>query len=235
MSKRILIIDDDEELCELLTKSLERENFQITSVHTGEAGLERAVATDIQLVILDVMLPDSNGFNVLRRLRAASAVPVLMLTARGEEIDRVVGLEIGADDYLAKPFATRELVARLNAILRRSEVSQSKTGAVPEKLVVGDLTVEIEARSVSVSDERISLTTAEFDVLMMLLRSAGRVVSREEIATVALDKKLGLFDRSVDMTISKIRRKLDDFPGGAERIRSVRNYGYIYVRFDDSK
>lgn len=227
--KQILIIDDDTELCELLTKSLERENFQALAVHTGEAGLLKAISGEFDLAILDVMLPDASGFEILRRIRSASSVPVLMLTARGEEIDRVVGLEIGADDYLAKPFATRELVARLNAIFRRIG-AEHETKAEPEKLTVGDLTIEIEARSANVGGKSIELSTAEFDVLVVLVRSAGRIVSRNEIAQNGLDKKLGLFDRSVDMIVSKIRRKLEKFPGGNERIRAVRGSGYIYVR-----
>ncbi len=228
--KRILIIDDDAELCDLLTKFLARESLTAETVHNGETGLARALTGDYQLVILDVMLPDTSGFEVLRRIRAVSQIPVVMLTAKGEEIDRVIGLEIGADDYLPKPFSPRELVARLNAVWRRYEMPPAVQQNAPEIISIGDLTIEIEARTVRVGGQPIEMTTAEFDVLLVLGRAAGRVVLREEIARAALGRSLAPFDRSVDMIVSKIRRKLGRFRNDAERIRAVRNSGYIYAR-----
>ena len=233
--KRILIVDDDVELCGLLTKFLARESFATEAVHNGATGLTKALTGNYQLVILDVMLPDTSGFDVLRRIRAASAIPVVMLTAKGEEIDRVIGLEIGADDYLPKPFSPRELVARLNAVWRRYEMPPAAQQNAPEAISIDDLTIEIEARAVRVNSQSIEMTTAEFDVLLVLARAAGRVVSREDIARAALGKSLAPFDRSVDMIVSKIRRKLRRFRNDTERIRSVRNSGYIYARLRSDK
>lgn len=236
--KKILIIDDDIELCALLEKLLGRENFLPTAAHSGESGLTQCLSGEFELVILDVMLPDISGFDVLRRIRAESGIPIIMLTAKGEEIDRVIGLEIGADDYLPKPFSSRELIARLNAVLRRYEIVQASVDAdnanAPKIHKVGDLTVEIEARTVRVGGRIIELTTAEFDVLLVLVRAVGKIVLREEIAVAALGKKLAPFDRSVDMIVSKIRRKLGRLDDGIERIRSIRNAGYIYARPESS-
>lgn len=230
--KQILIIDDDLEMCDLLAKFLVRENFQAEMAHDGESGLAKLVAENYQFVILDVMLPDISGFDVLRRIRAVSPIPVLMLTAKGDEIDRIIGLEIGADDYLPKPFNPRELVARLQAILRRTEIAVRVNKIETEKLIVGDLVMELEARTVWIGEKNVELTTTEFDVLRVLAGSAGKVISRKKLAEEGMDKKLALFDRSVDMIISKLRQKIGHNEANLERIRAVRNIGYIYTRTD---
>lgn len=231
---RILIIDDDEDLCELISEYLTVEGFEVKAVHDGKSGLDVALAEDVELVILDVMLPKMNGFDVLRELRKTSTLPVLMLTARGDEIDRVVGLEIGADDYLPKPFSTRELIARINALFRRMDLFSGNGKSADsinkiEKIEIGDLEIIVEARAIKLGGNPLDISTAEFDALLVLARSAGRIVSRVEIADAALGRRLSLFDRSVDMLISRLRRKLGNYPNQTERIRSVRNAGYLFV------
>lgn len=230
--KKILVIDDDKELCTLLDKFLSREGFEIEFEHDSEGGLEKALSGKFQAVVLDVMLPNKSGFDVLRSIRAASPVPVLMLTARGEEIDRIVGLEIGADDYLPKPFSTRELVARLNALFRRVELDagDGKKAIAQNKIEIGDLEIIPEARLAKIKGEILEISTAEFDALLILTRSVGKAVSRDELAEAALGRELSPFDRSVDMLISRLRRKLGLYPDGSDRIRSIRNSGYLYVR-----
>ncbi len=226
--KRILIIDDDIEMCDLLSKFLTRENFEVETANTGEEGLAKLELEKHEFAILDVMLPDTMGFDVLRRIRTISTIPVLMLTAKGDEIDRIIGLEIGADDYLPKPFNPRELVARIQAVFRRIEASSSKDQT--EKLTVGDLLIELESRTVFLGEKVVELTTTEFDVLKVLVNSAGKIVSRDKIAEDGMDKRLALFDRSVDMIISKIRQKIGRDGNNLERIRAVRNAGYIYAK-----
>jgi DNA-binding response OmpR family regulator len=227
--KRVLIIDDDVELCGLLSKLLSREGFAPESEHTGEKGLDCALSGEFQIVILDVMLPDTSGFEVLRLIRNTSRVPVIMLTARDEEIDRVIGLEIGADDYLPKPFSTRELVARINAVLRRSEQNPPDAQRYGDKIcTVADLSLDPASRTVFLDSQSIEMTTAEFDVLLALASVAGNVVDREKIAKLALGRSLATFDRSVDMLVSKIRRKLGRYNDGTERIKAIRNAGYLY-------
>lgn len=233
MSERILIVDDDVELCELVTRFLVREDFVVEATHDGESGSREVLAGGYELVVLDVMMPKMNGFDVLRHIRAASShVPVLMLTARGDDVDRIVGLELGADDYLAKPFNPRELIARIRAILRRTQ-SRDKVmrGAAPasETITVGDIEVDVAARVVRRADEFIELTTAEFELLSALLRSVGQVVTREDLSQAVLGRAPGLFDRSVDMHVSRLRKKLGQHDGGVERIRMMRNVGYIYA------
>ncbi len=175
------------------------------------------------------MLPGINGFEVLRRIRASSQVPVVMLTARGEEVDRVVGLELGADDYLAKPFSPRELVARLRAVLRRSSRPATSAGSTPELIVVGDVELNTGSRTVHRGNEPIELTTVEFDLLAILLREAARVVSREHLAAEALGRPYTPFDRSIDTHVSNLRRKLGPGLDGRPRIKSVRGTGYQLV------
>lgn len=225
--KRILVIDDDTELCELVTEYMEAEGFSVQARHDGESGRTEALAGDYSLVLLDVMLPGANGFEILRRLRRDSSVPVLMLTARGDDVDRIVGLEIGADDYLPKPFNPRELVARVRAILRRAEASLL---AKPERLEVGDIVMDTGARTVKRSGEELGLTAVEFDVLERLLRSAGTVVSREDLMRDVLGREYSAIDRSIDMHVSNLRRKLGPVEEGPERIKTVRGVGYIYTR-----
>lgn len=229
---RLLIIDDDAELCEMLEAYLQSQGFQVESVNRAADGIEQALTGRHALVVLDVMLPGLNGFDVLKQIRARSNVPVLMLTARGDEVDRIVGLEIGADDYLPKPFNPRELVARIRAVLRRAEVALARPGNDQDLglLSVDDIEMDVGARSVCVDGRGIELTCAEFDLLKMLLQSAGRTVSRKEIARTVLGRHLNPFDRSVDVHISSLRRKLGQPDGEGERIRTIRAVGYLYAR-----
>jgi two-component system, OmpR family, response regulator CpxR len=227
MQKRILIIDDDTGLCELLTSYLSSEGFDVDSIHDGAEGAVSALAGDYALVVLDVMLPKLNGFEVLRRIRQSSQVPVLMLTARGDEIDRIVGLEMGADDYLSKPFNPRELVARLRAIQRRT-LAAPAGDAKPDTLEVGDVALDLGTRTVRCAGSPIELTSLEFSVFEALLRLAGTVVSREELTRQALGREFGSYDRSIDVHVSSLRKKLGPGAGGEDRIKSVRGIGYLY-------
>lgn len=225
---KILIIDDDVALCELVTEYLEPLGFQVEALYRGDSGADRALQGEHSIVVLDVMLPGLNGFDVLRRIRTTSKMPVLMLTARGDDVDRIVGLEIGADDYLPKPFNPRELAARIRAILRRSSSEQSQeTG---QRLSIGDVEMEIGTRLVRRAGEVIELTAVEHDVLEKLLRAAGRVVTREELSREVLGRSLSPFDRSIDMHISNLRKKLGHHVGAAERIKTIRGVGYIYAQ-----
>ena len=226
---RILIIDDDEELCELVSEYLTGEGFLAEAVHDGETGLQRALSGEYDLVTLDVMLPKKNGFDILRELRGSSSVPVLMLTARGEDTERIVGLEAGADDYLAKPFNPRELAARLKAILRRVETQKEAAPTEDGKLKVGDLDIQGSARSVVRRGEEVNLTSVEFDLLKELLKHAGRVVKKEALSETVLERKLSPFDRSLDMHISNLRKKLGAREDRSERIKTIRSVGYIYT------
>jgi two-component system response regulator CpxR len=220
---RLLIIDDDTELCSLLTEFLKGEGFTIECVHEGHRGLERALNGGFNLVILDVMLPGLDGFEILRRLRKDSHVPVLMLTARGEDVDRIIGLELGADDYLPKPFNPRELAARVRAILRRYE----PVAAPGARVEVNGVTLDPGTRRVTVDGQVIELTTFEFDILDALMRGAGRVLSRDDLMESLYNRKATPFDRSIDMHISHIRRKLE-----MQRpfIKTIRSIGYQFMR-----
>jgi len=224
--ERILIVDDDVDLYQLVTQFLEPEGFEVEAAHDGPKGLERALSGDYSLIVLDLMLPDMGGLDVLRNLRLKSNVPVLILTARGEDVDRIVGLEIGADDYLPKPFNPRELLARIRAILRRSRETASHAG--DDKLRVGDVELDPGTRRVQRGGAKIELTAVEFNLLEQLLRSAGRVVERENLAQEVLGRKLSAFDRSLDVHVSNLRKKLGDRPDGEERIETIRGVGYIY-------
>jgi two-component system response regulator CpxR len=226
---RVLIVDDDVELCELVTEYLTSEGFQVETAPDGPSGLERALSGEHALLVLDIMLPGMNGLEVLRKLRAKSRLPVLILTARGDDVDRIVGLEIGADDYLAKPFNPRELLARARAILRRA---QSPLVGAPgsEKVSVGDVDMDPAARVVRRRGEPVELTSVEFSLLELLLRSAGQVITREQIARDVLGRQFFPYDRSVDMHVSKLRRKLGEAPGGGERIKTIRGIGYVFAR-----
>jgi DNA-binding response OmpR family regulator len=226
---RILVIDDDVELCSLVSEYLQPEGFQVEPVHDGSRGLERALSGDHLLVVLDVMLPAMNGFEVLRQIRKTSRVPVLLLTARGEDVDRIVGLEIGADDYLPKPFNPRELVARIRAILRRTRTLEKSATEVPEVLRVGDVELDPATRTVRQKGQPVELTSVEFNLLQALLREAGRVVTRERLVDTVLSRKFSPFDRSIDMHVSKIRKKLGDSDRGDDHIKTVRGVGYIFA------
>jgi DNA-binding response OmpR family regulator len=227
MMSKILLIDDDEELCELVSEYLTVEGFEVEAVHNGEDGLSKALENEHNLIILDVMLPKKNGFDVLRDLRQKSKIPVLMLTARGDDMERIVGLEIGADDYLPKPFNPRELVARLRAILRR--VNGEENQSIAEKIQVDDIEVSISARSAKRSGEDLNLTGVEFDLLVNLLRNAGNIVKKDDLSLQVLDRRLSPFDRSLDMHVSNLRKKLGARAYGDERIKTIRSVGYIYT------
>ncbi len=226
--ERVLIVDDDAELCELVGEYLTPEGYQMEAVHDGTRGLERALSGEHAIVVLDIMLPGMSGLEVLRRLRERSRMPVIILTARGDDVDRIVGLEIGADDYLAKPFNPRELLARIRAILRRAHGAAPSGG--PERIAVGDVELDPAARVVRRGGEPVELTSVEFSVLELLLRSAGQVVTREQVAHDVLDRQFFPYDRSIDMHVSKLRRKLGEAPGGGERIKTIRGVGYVYAR-----
>jgi DNA-binding response OmpR family regulator len=222
---RVLLVDDDRELCQMLTEYLDAEHFDVKSVHDGGDALEELKVNDFEILILDVMLPSVGGFDVLRKLGADYATPILMLTARGDDIDRIVGLELGADDYLSKPFNPRELVARIRAILRRANNRLSKS-PVPDELVVGPIMLNTGTHQVHVAGNSVPLTGAEFRVLELLMRSAGQVISRESMTEQALGRKLVAYDRSIDTHISNLRRKLDLEAGKNPEIKNVRGSGY---------
>jgi two-component system response regulator CpxR len=221
---RILLVDDDVELCALLDELLSREGFEIEMAHDGARGLERAQSGAFDMVVLDVMLPAMDGFEVLRRLRKSSLVPVLMLTARGEDVDRIIGLELGADDYLPKPFNPRELVARIRAILRRIE---AKRAADPRRLEINGVVLDPGSREVFKDGQRLEMTTLEFDILEMLMRSAGRVVSRDELMESLYNRKATPFDRSIDMHLSHLRKKLET---DRTLFKTIRGVGYQFCR-----
>ena len=223
------MIDDDEELCELISEYLSVEGFAVETIHDGESGLQKVLSGEYELAILDVMLPKMNGFDVLRQLRQTSKIPVLMLTARGDDMERIVGLEIGADDYLPKPFNPRELVARLRAILRRVEMSEETRQFDNDKLQVDDIEVSISGRSAKKNGEDLGLTSVEFDLLAALLKESGKVVNKEDLSEKVLDRKLSPYDRSLDMHISNLRKKLGTRADGDERIKTIRSVGYIYT------
>lgn len=227
MSK-ILIIDDDEELTELVSEFLGNEGFSVTAVHDGESGLAAALSNEYELAILDVMLPKKNGFDVLRELRRASMLPVVMLTAKGDDTERIVGLEIGADDYLPKPFNPRELAARLRAVLRRVHEPEEKR-AGGEVLRVDDIEISLSGRTAKVDGRDIGLTAVEFDLLTALVEQAGRVVKKEDLSRRVLDRRLSPFDRSLDMHVSNLRKKLGPGGAGGDRIKTIRSVGYIYT------
>jgi two-component system response regulator CpxR len=226
---RLLVVDDDVELCGLVGEFLEREGFEAEFAHDGPGGLARALAGGHQAVILDVMLPGLGGFDVLRRLREHRKVPVLMLTARGDHVDRIVGLEMGADDYVPKPFDPRELVARIRAVLRRSR-GHAAPGPEGARLRVGDLALDPGSREAWRQGRPLDLTAVEFDMLAVFLREAGRVVSRDALSRAALGRAFHPYDRSVDMHVSHLRRKLGSGPAGSALIKTVRSAGYLLAR-----
>ena len=228
---RVLIIDDDVELCRLLAERLSSEDFSIEAIHNGQRGLERVLSEDYALVILDLMLPGMKGLDVLRHVRERSAVPVLILTARGEDVDRILGLEIGADDYLPKPFNPRELIARIRAILRRTQYANK--GTAP--LVVDDIRLDRTAREAWVNKKPIDLTSVEFSLLEALLHHAGQVVTREHLTETVLGRKLGPFDRVIDVHVSNVRRKLTQAADAGERIKAIRGSGYLFVVRSEEK
>jgi len=222
---RLLVVDDDRELCQLVTRFLTREGFEISWASGGEEGIERALSEDFALILLDVMMPDTDGFEVLRRIRQHSRTPVLMLTAKGDTHDRIRGLEMGADDYLPKPFDPAELVARIRAILRRS----GPLRPVPAAISIGDIELDGGARTVRRNGNLVDLTTVEFDLLVALTGAAGTIVSREHLVSEVLGRDFSPFDRSIDTHVCNLRRKLGPLEDGGERIKGVRGAGYLYV------
>ena len=224
---KILIVDDDEELCELVSEYLSVEGFEVACANDGQSGLDRARTGEYDLAILDVMLPRMNGFDVLRKLRETSKLPVMMLTARGDDMERIVGLEIGADDYLPKPFNPRELAARLRAILRRT--TDKEGSETIEKLDVDGIHISSASRTALRDGVDLNLTSVEFELLMELLREAGKVVKKEDLSQRVLERQLSPYDRSLDMHISNLRKKLGVRSDGTERIKTIRSVGYIYT------
>ena len=229
-AEQVLVIDDDVELCRLVTRYLTQEGFQIASVNGGASGAELALSGNYALVVLDVMMPGVNGFDVLRRIRAESRIPVLMLTAKGDALDRVLGLEMGADDYLPKPFNPQELVARIRAILRRAKPDRAEAGqASATPIVVGDVEMDQGARVVRRQGEVVNLTSVEFDLLEALLHAAGQVVGREKLTRDVLGREFSPFDRSIDTHVCNLRKKIGLLADGTERIKGVRGIGYLYA------
>ena len=226
---RILLADDDIELGDMLTEYLGKEGFEVDVAHDGDTALNKALANPYDLLILDVMMPNRSGFDVLRELRGRSLLPVLMLTARGEDIDSIVGLELGADDYLAKPSNPRVMVARIRAILRRAEAHNGGERSY-DQIALDDIVMHTGSRTVMCGNIPISMTSTEFSVLDVLLREAGTIVTKAILSERALGRKLSRYDRSLDMHVSNLRKKLGPLPDGQERIKTVRGVGYIYSR-----
>jgi two-component system response regulator CpxR len=229
---RVLMIDDDTKLCRLVKDYLDPLGYEVAGVHTGPQGVEQVRGGNFQVVILDVMLPGMDGFEVLRQIRRFSTVPVLMLTALGDEADRIVGLEVGADDYLPKTFSTRELLARLRAVTRRSFLTarQAQAAAEAEEIVVGELRITASSRKTVLDGQPLALTPLEFDLLYCLARAADRVLSRDQLLDEISGRNYEVFDRSVDVHISSLRRKLGDDPKNPKYIKTVRASGYMLMR-----
>lgn len=226
---KILLADDDIEYCALLSEYLLAENFLVESVHDGKTAIQHALEKEYDLMILDIMMPQLNGLEVLKQLQNKIQIPVLMLTARGDDIDRILGLEMGADDYLPKPCNPRELVARLRAILRRTQKEKMEEGVSQSVSIVGDLTLERHNRSVLVMQKVIDLTSTEFNVLDTLIKQAGQIVKKETLTEESLFRKQTIYDRSVEMHVSKIRKKLGSHADGSQRIKTIRGVGYLYA------
>lgn len=227
---RILLADDDVDLCEMLAEYLTAEGFSIVFAHDGETALRLARDEAFDLVLLDVMMPRKGGLDVLRELRTDSLTPVLMLTARGEDVDSIVGLELGADDYLAKPCNPRVLTARIRAVLRRvRQRPDEDSNELPQVLVQDDLTLHMGARRVTCKGRAVALTSTEFGVLQILLQEAGHIVSKQALSEQALGRRMTRFDRSLDMHVSNLRHKLGALADGDERIKTIRGVGYQYV------
>jgi len=232
---RLLVIDDDKKLCRLIADYLTPMGYEVLMAHTGPEGAEKAAASAWAAVILDVMLPGMDGFEVLKKIRKTSDVPVLMLTARGDEADRIVGLEIGADDYLPKTFSTRELLARLRAVTRRAAETaarKSADGGLEAEIVVGKLRVDPNTRTAAFKDQPLTLTPVEYDLLASLARARGRVKTREQLLEEIRDRNYEVFDRSIDVHISALRKKLGDDAKEPRFIKTVRAAGYMFINPD---
>lgn len=227
----ILLVDDDIELCSLLKRYLERELFVVKTVHTADEGIKEGLSGRYNGIVLDIMLPGGNGLDILRTIRERSDVPIVMLTAKGDEMDRITGLEIGADDYVPKPCNPRELSARLRSILRRGH-SASVTEAV---LDIDDLSIDLEQHKVKKNGEELDLTVTEFNIINVLAREAGKVVDKNRLAEQSMQRSLTLFDRSLDMHLSNLRKKLGVGKDGSPRIKTIRGVGYMYVSGDSQE
>lgn len=229
---KIIMVDDDQDLCRLVADYLEPMGYEVDAAHNGSQGLKMILEGDYQAVILDVMMPQMDGFDVLKRLRKESDIPVLMLTARGEETDRIVGLEMGADDYLPKTFSSRELLARLRAVTRRYTIS--KRQAEPEEkdptIVFADLEIEQSSHTVRLNKKTLNLTPLEYDLLTSLANSVGRVLSRDQLLDAIAERNYEVFDRSVDVHISSLRRKLGEDPRSPRFIQTIRGTGYMFKK-----
>ena len=224
---KILLIDDDTELCELMSRFLSADGFEVASAHDGAAGLNMLEHGDFDLAVLDIMMPVKNGMDVLRELRQSSDLPVIMLTARGEDVDRIIGLELGADDYMPKPCNPRELAARIRAILRRVEgAGQTAQSDVHQ---FGSLEWQPRSRTISENGSPIELTATEYNVLANLMEHAGEVVSKQQLSKAALGKNHGPFDRSLDVHIGHLRRKLAPAATGQPRIKTVHGVGWLFI------
>ncbi len=231
-NKPILVIDDDVELCELLRDYLTPEGFTVEMVHESGHGIDRALSGEHGMAVLDVMLPGMSGFEVLRHIRTKSNLPIIMLTARGDDVDRIVGLEMGADDYLPKPFNPRELVARIRAIQRRTVTPDNARSEQPreeESLTQGNVAVYRRTQVVTVDGREVPMTAVEFSLLYELMADAGTVVSRDELAEKVLGRSLAPFDRSIDVHVASLRKKLGHEYLGRERIRTIRGTGYMFT------
>ena len=229
MQSTLLLADDDTELCDMLGQYLEAEDFAVTAVHDGETALVEARSGRHELVVLDIMMPRMSGLDVLRELRRDSQLPVLILTARGDDVDSIIGLELGADDYLPKPASPRVLVARIRAILRRTASIAPTEASAPAHIALGDLELHTGARSAELNGCAVPMTSTDYSLLEYLARGAGRVIDKEELSEQVLGRKLETYDRGIDMHVSNLRKKLGPLPGGRERIKTVRGVGYQYV------
>jgi len=221
---RLLLVDDDKELSNMLGEYLTAEGIVIEHAYNGKQGIEKALAENFDVIVLDVMMPELDGFEVLRRLRAQSSVPVLMLTAKGDDVDRIVGLEIGADDYLSKPFNPRELLARIRAVLRRTQASPQQLDN-EQAIKIGLLELTPASRSAHIAGKPLDLTSTEFNLLLTLIKQAGKVVSKETLSELSMGRKLEKYDRSIDMHMSNLRKKMTQ-SGVGEMIITVRGQGY---------
>jgi two-component system response regulator CpxR len=220
--RSILLVDDDQALCSLMVDFLGRNGFLVKTAYDGRSGLKSSLAGGVDLIILDVMLPILDGFSVLRQLRKHSAVPIIMLTARTEQTDRIAGLDAGADDYLPKPFGPEELLSRIRAILRRTSALVEKTNL----LNVGSVRIDVQRRSAWRNEQLLDLTAVEFDILEFLVRSAGRVVARDELTTMLYQRAATPYERTLDVHISHLRKKLGDSEN--DGIRTIRGAGYVF-------
>lgn len=229
MSAKILLIEDDQDLSSLLSELLTIDGYQMETAHTGKEGLRKALAENWDAIILDIMLPEMDGLEVLRRLRPQCKSPVMMLTARGEELDRIIGFELGADDYLPKPFNPRELVARLKALLRRVRLDQEPAEPTASaELTIANLRIEAGAREASIDNQQVPLTQVEFDLLLLLAKNAGKVMTKEALYEMVLARKLSLYDRALDVHISNLRKKLADLGMNVDPIKTIRGVGYLF-------